>query len=392
MKQFKEHGVPKNKIQNMKEEFGRFLWGYDILDSLIEDEDISDIKCYAHDRITIKSKGKRYLTALQFRSQKDYIRFVNFVAVKNQVNLSNVNALQFFMDINSSKNFRLRMNITSGYINTSMLPFLHIRKIPKIKKSMETLCNEGLLTGPVMVRFFKMIAVRSGGILYVGAGGSGKTTLMNTMLEFVPKTDAGVCIQECDELFSETHPDFLFQHTVENNGEGKISYGLKDLARNGLRIDINRFIIGEIKGDEAADLMIASYTGHKCWTSSHGKSAIDGFFKLADYVKRASGYTYTECMKMLMGMQHIIYLENYKVKEIVEITGWNEAAHHPVFKNIHIKEQHAPGKEGKDVCYTDEYSDINTLSCDGISDGKETTEDEGFDKIFRTDGKEGNTE
>lgn len=70
---------------------------------------------------------------------------------------------------------------------------------------------------------------------------------------------------------------------VINRGEGKIQYELKDLARNALLLDLDYFIIGEIKGDEAVHFLTAAYTGHQCWASVHGISSTEAIDKLADY-------------------------------------------------------------------------------------------------------------
>lgn len=94
---------------------------------------------------------------------------------------------------------------------------------------------------------------------------------------------AGVILLAYEELFSNIHPDIMFQHIVINRGEGKIQYELKDLARNALLLDLDYFIIGEIKGDEAVHFLTAAYTGHQCWASVHGISSTEAIDKLADY-------------------------------------------------------------------------------------------------------------
>lgn len=70
---------------------------------------------------------------------------------------------------------------------------------------------------------------------------------MNALIEHIPHDKSGLVIQENEELFSNTHPDLMFQHIVSAHGEGKIKYDLKDLSRNGLLVDLDYFIIGEIR-------------------------------------------------------------------------------------------------------------------------------------------------
>ena len=162
------------------------------------------------------------------------------------------------------------------------------------------------------------------GILFTGKGGAGKTILMNTLLDLIPYNNSGLVIQENEELFSNKHPDLMFQHVVTSRRQNEIQFDLKDLARNGLLTDLDYFIIGEIKGGEAFYFLNAAYTGHKCWASCHGSSSTEAINKLADYVTYESGYSQAEAKKMLQSLETIVFMKNFKVTEISEITGWNE--------------------------------------------------------------------
>ena len=74
------------------------MWSYDVLDELINDPDISDIKCISWDIVRAKRKGKRETTKVKFRSKEHYTRFVEHAAIKNKVSISDQNALQNFVD------------------------------------------------------------------------------------------------------------------------------------------------------------------------------------------------------------------------------------------------------------------------------------------------------
>ena len=126
----------------------------------------------------------------------------------------------------------------------------------------------------------------------------------------------------------------MFQHIVDIRGEGKVQYSLKDLAKNGLLMDLDYYIIGEIKGEEALYLLTASYTGHKCWTSIHANSAKQAADKLADYIKYQSDYTKKEALQMLTGLETIVFMKGYRIEEIVEIEGWDNARENLSYKKI----------------------------------------------------------
>lgn len=310
-------------INEVIEQLKRFLWGYYILEDLIEDETISDIKVLRYNNIRIKRNGVRMNSEVRFISAEKYKQFVNAVAVKNCKSLSDINAIQTFTDKKTSSKFILRFNITTEYINSTESPYLHIRKIAKNKLTIQDLIEQEMMD--VETAAYIVEKAKNGrGIIFTGKGASGKTTIMNALIDEIPHTESGLVIQENEELFSDTHPDMMFQHVIQSNGEGKIRYTLKELAINGLLIDLDYFIIGEIKGGEALYFFNASYTGHKCWATIHGNSANEALNKLADYVKYESSYSSQDILKMLTNISCVVFMENYKVKEISEILGWDE--------------------------------------------------------------------
>lgn len=312
--------------------FSSFVWSYDVLDDLIADDDISDIKVYDHDHIRIKRLGKREASDVVFRSERHYSKFIEHVAIKNKVSISDQNAAQNFVDKESSEDAILRFNITTGFINSSGKPVLHVRKIPKRKLTEEQLIKLGFFDKKT-ADYLKKRAVEGGGFLLAGKGGSGKTTFINWLIEQLPEDVSGLVIQENEELFSD-HPDMAFQHTVMNRGEGKIEYNLGDLARNGLLTDIDYFIIGEIKGAEALFLLNAVYTGAKGWATVHGASATEAMKKLVDYIKYNSDYSQEEALQMLVHLDTIVFMEDFRVKEIAEVTGYDEKIGNLVYKKV----------------------------------------------------------
>lgn len=327
-------GIADDIGEKVYKNFAQFLWSYDVLDELIDDPDIQDIKCISWDIVRIKKLGKRYTQGVKFRSREHYTRFVEHAAIKNKVSISDQNALQNFVDKTSNPNAILRFNITTKFVNQTSLPYLHIRKIPKNKYTMDKLIEAGMASKETFDYLIKAAANRDG-ILFTGKGASGKTTLMNFLLDKIPDTYSGLVIQENEELF-QSHPDLMFQHTVMNRGEGKIQYELKDLARNGLLTDLDYFIIGEIKGGEALYMLNAAYTGHRCWASVHGASSTEAINKLVDYIKYQSDYTREEAMQMLTHINTVVFMKDFKVAEIAEVIGWDSETKQLIYKNIPV--------------------------------------------------------
>lgn len=315
------------------ENFKKYIWGYHVLEDVINDPSISDIKVMDVNNVRVKRYGKRENTDIKFNSEEDLKSFVNYVAVKNQINLSDLNAIQTFTDQDSNKDYIMRFTVTTQFLTSHGLPYLHIRKIPKNKITMDDLLEAKMFNGEIKDLLIEK-AKTAGGILFTGKGASGKTTLMNALVDEIPFDKSGLVIQENGELFSKVHPEMMFEHIVTNRGEGKIEYSLKDLARTGLLTDLDYFIIGEIKGGEALYLLNASYTGHKCWASVHGRNSTEAMYKLADYVKYESDYSKQDALQMLSGITTVVYMENYKVKEISEVVGWDNEAQDLKYKKI----------------------------------------------------------
>lgn len=317
--------------------FKKSLWGYERIEPLINDDEISDIKILAHNKIRVKRLGKREsVNTISFEDEEEYARFVSLIAAKNNINIGIKNAIKPFTDKSSNEKAILRFNITTPYINTNGEYVVHIRKVLKEKVHLDELIRREMITEEIKEYLLERITSAKG-IIFTGKGASGKSTLMNAMLARIPYTYSGLVIQESEELFDDDHPDLMFQKVVINKGDGAVQYTLKDLSINGLLVDLDYFVIGEIKGGEAAYFMNASYTGHRCWASVHGVNSQEALNKLTDYVTYETKYSKEEILKMLRFMDTVIYLESYKVAEISEVAGYDEVTrsliYKPIFKN-----------------------------------------------------------
>lgn len=329
----KMNKLNEGEIEEVKEKFEKYMWGYHILEELIDDETISDIKIINKDTVRIKKHGKRLTSNIKFSSDDELKRFVNVVAVKNKTNVAEINAIQNFTDKTSNNKFILRFNIATEYVNSVSTPYLHIRKIPKIKYTMDKLIEFGMLTRE-QAEFLINKAKNGDGIIFTGKGASGKTTLMNVLLEEIPHNKSGLVIQENEELFSNEHPDLMFQKVRTSRGEGKIQYTLKDLSINGLLTDLDYFIIGEIKGAEALYFLNAAYTGHRCWASVHGVNSTQAIDKLVDYMKYESDYSKEDLMKMLRSLDTVVFMKDFKAQEITEIVGYDETKKELIYNKV----------------------------------------------------------
>ena len=323
-KRCKREGLSEEEIEDICLLVDKALWGFGILDELINDPEISDIRLINENTIRIKRLGKREETDLRFESKEEYMRYIEHITNRNNTNISIVNAAQVFTDKDTCKTDRLRFSLVSDLVNTNDRPTLLVRKIPKVKKTMKELVEYGFMTQTqadyIMDRWKK-----GHGVLISGPNGSGKTTLTNAILDETPHNKSAVIIQESEELFCNSHPEMVFRKVIPPKNGSAVSYTLKDLAKLALMESFDIMIIGEIKGDEAADLSYATYTGSQAMTTVHSNSAAEAYEKIIDYGLDAQpGRSREHFAKQLQSLDTAIYVQDFKVVEILEIDGYDK--------------------------------------------------------------------
>lgn len=305
--------------------FEKYMWGYYIIEPLLMDKDVSDIKILSYDNITYKKNGERFVSDLRFANAADFKRFVSMVCTRNKKNFSVANAQVKFSDSLSNPLFRLRFNLSSENINSSGIPSMHIRTIPKIKVTLDMLFERGYITTKqkkYLIKHFKA----GESVIFIGANASGKTTGANALLEEFPWNKSALIMQETDELFvnKKNHPMVQVQHTVEDNSESTVNHTLAELANVGLMDDNDMFVLGEVKsGVDAAALPAIIATGSQVMLTGHGNDELEGVYKLADYVKQATGYSMEQSLKFFSGLDLICYIEKYKLKSMSRVYGWD---------------------------------------------------------------------
>lgn len=332
--QLREKQVPRKYRDEIRKQFECYRWGYYILEPLLHDPEISDIMMYDYDRITIKKLGRRYNTVLRFRDRQEYVDYISLIMTRNGVGQSNNNAVAKFTDTTSNAMFRLRFDVLLQYVTSFGLPLMHIRLIPKDKRSVEILDKRYGMFPPGTREYIEERIRMGEGFLITGKNGSGKTTLLNAVLDTFNPQKKVMVIEDNQELFSDVRGEIMFTHSVESRADGKIVYGLSDLAEEGLLCDIDIMIVGEIKNESARGLMKAAYVGVQCFSTSHGSSAVDGYYKLADYVKQATTYDLVDCLRFLIGFKNLIRMDRYKIDEIVHVDGWDDNKGQPIFREV----------------------------------------------------------
>lgn len=308
-----------------------YLFGYGPIQDLINDLDVSDIKLIDENNVRKKVKGRRMDSGIRFPSKKSYKTFCSYVCIKNGGSISQQNAVQKLSDYKSSKDFNLRLDICFSPVNY-ISPSIAIRKIPKDKPTLDKLYEDGMFNREIQE--YLIMAIEAGlKIIWCGKGASGKTTLMNACIEYIPHENSALVLQETVELHSK-HPDMIFQLVQYKKGESEIEYTFHGLTTNGLLMDLDYIILSEIK-EEAFSLFNAGYTGHKIWTGVHSNDSASAPNKIVHYMKEGgTDYTRAELLEMISSMDLIIYMEDYKCAELTEIGGFDYETNRIIFNNV----------------------------------------------------------
>lgn len=319
----KDLRIPDDKQDAVAESFLRDIVSYGKLDIVLNTVGVSDVKLNSKDSVTVQFKGEWFDTNVKFKTNEEFLYFVNKVCTKNHAAV-NINATQVvFSDIKTNKNARFRISVSHKSINTSGLTTASIRKIDKKKKLAHELIGEGYWTKEEAALLINAIRKKKT-IIFCGGSGSGKTIGLNCLLEYLADNITGVCIQEAEELFANSKCNLEFQHSIAAKGEGKVKVSLKELATQGLLKNAQLFVIGEIKGNEAEDFFTAANTGAQCLCTTHANTAFDALERIAD-LARGAGYGQEQMLKMLArNVDFVVNLHKYKVRTIAGVVGWDD--------------------------------------------------------------------
>lgn len=327
--------LPPEDVPVLMEKMKKALFALYIVQDLIDDPQITDIKITDPYSIRVRIHGKAYLSDVSFLNDDDYMRFINTLIIRNNIDTSVPE--QTFTDDNDERNI-LRFTITMPYISANRYPVLHIRKIPRKKLLANDLINAGMFDEKIK-NYLLDCGQKSTGVVFAGPPGSGKTVCLNWFLEDAYEDSAEILvIQENDELFA-YRKGVMFQHVVTNPVDGERPCSLEDLGQLALVAGANVFVIGEAKGGEICSAITLSNSGCRTAMTIHSRSSTETIDKMADLAMRGYATNYDQAKRMLKSFQTIVYLEDFKVKEISEITGYDEDRRDMIYRPIYRRRE-----------------------------------------------------
>jgi pilus assembly protein CpaF len=267
--------------RQLAEEVLHEVFGLGPLEPLLQDPSISDILVSNPHMVHVERGGKLYRTAVEFKDNNHLVRIIERIVSRVGRRIDESCPM---VDARLPDGSRVNAVIPPIAIDG---PALSIRRFSKDPLTGEDLVRN--LTWTEGMREFLEAAVAARlNIAVSGGTGAGKTTLLNVLSSFIPESERIVSIEDAAELqLHQTH--IVRLETRPPNMEGSGMVRIRDLVINALRMRPDRIIVGEVRGEEALDMMQAMNTGHDgSLTTIHANSPRDALSRLEVMLGMAS--------------------------------------------------------------------------------------------------------
>ncbi len=295
----------------------------DILQELIEDESITEVMINGVQNIFVEKQGRLYLTDRHFLSREkleDVIQQI--VAGTNRL----VNEASPIVDTRLPDGSRVNVVLYPVALNG---PIVTIRKFPKEQITMGRLVALGALSEE-LAGVLKKLVTAGYNIFISGGTGSGKTTMLNALSQYIPKDERIITIEDNAELQILDVPNLVRLEARNANVEGVGEITIRDLIRSALRMRPNRVIVGEVRGPETIDMLQAMSTGHKgSLSTGHSDSPKDMLRRLETMVLMGMDIPLAAIQRQIASAIDIIihigrlWDKSRKVLEVVEVLDYN---------------------------------------------------------------------
>lgn len=251
-----------------------------LLDSILADEDITEVMINGPDYIFVERKGRLTRVDKHFKDEQELRRVIDLIVGKAHREVSEANPI---VDTRLEDGSRVNVVLSPIALSGSTVT---IRKFSKQPMTMEKLLEYGSIT-PEVAQFLQKLVKARYNIFIAGGTGSGKTTFLNALSSYIPHDERIITIEDSAELQITQIPNIVRLETrnaTASSGESK-KIDIQSLIRSSLRMRPDRIIVGEVRGAEALDMLQAMNTGHDgSLSTGHANSAEDMLSRLETMV------------------------------------------------------------------------------------------------------------
>ncbi len=335
---------PVETRRRLKQELFDSLRRLDILQIFVEDSSVTEIMINGKDHIFVEQDGRLRELDIGFESTEklqDVIQQI--VAGCNRV----VNEASPIVDARLPDGARVNIVMNPIALNG---PIVTIRRFPEKPITMERLLQIESISREAAAFLEKLVRAKYN-IFISGGTGSGKTTFLNVLSQYIPSEERVITIEDSAELQLQGLPNLVRLETRNSNVEGCSEITIRDLIKSSLRMRPDRIIVGEVRGAEAIDMLQCLNTGHDgSMSTGHANSARDMLARLENMVLMGMELPLAAIRQQIAsGVDIIVHLgrlrdKSRKVLEITELTGCegNEIKSNPLF----LFEETGEGKTG----------------------------------------------
>lgn len=298
------------------------LRGFGLLDAIMEDDTITEVMINGPDSIFIEQNGKVRKIDQKYENEER----LNDV-IQRIVGISGRKVDRADPIVDTTLPDGSRVNVVLPPISL-VGPILTVRKFSKQPMTIEKLLEYGSLTQEA-ADFLRILVECRYNIIISGGTGSGKTTFLNALSNFIPRDQRVITIEDSAELQIKNIPNLVRMLTRDKNASGSGQVTMTQLIRSSLRMRPDRIIVGEVRGAEALDMLQAMNTGHDGSISTgHANSTKDMLSRLETMVLQgAAGLPLPAIKQQIASAVDIIvhlsrlYDHSRKTMEICELVG-----------------------------------------------------------------------
>lgn len=320
----REYGLAYRQKQELSKELFYAIRKLDILEELTTDPGVTEIMINGTDHIFIERNGRLTKWDKTFESPEKLGDVIQQIVAKCN---RTVNEASPIADARLENGARVNIVLAPVALNG---PIVTIRKFPERPIQMEDLLAFGAINQEA-VNFLRDLVIAGYNIFISGGTGSGKTTFLNALSDYIPKDERIITIEDSAELQILGVSNLVRLETRNANVEGCEPITIRDLIRSSLRMRPDRIIVGEVRGGEAIDMIQALNTGHDgSLSTGHANSARDMLSRLETMVLMAVDLPLTAIRgQIASGIDIIVHLgrlrdKSRKVLEIVEVLGYED--------------------------------------------------------------------